>query len=185
MKSLPPPAIEDVERIARTAVRDCYQCGKCSAGCPLAHAMDVLPNRLVRWVQLGQVDKAMRAAAVWQCVSCMTCSTRCPQSVDCAGVFDALRQLSVAHDAASPTQRRTIVFQRAMLENIRRNGRLGEIELLGVFKTRAFLGDLNIPLLVKDALLGPQMLKRGKLRLFGERVRDRGLVARIFERCRC
>jgi heterodisulfide reductase subunit C len=185
MKMPDEPTIADVERIAHASVRDCYQCGKCSAGCPQAHAMDVLPNQLVRWVQLGRIDKAMRAAAVWQCVSCMTCSTRCPKSVNCAGVLDALRQLSVEHDAAAPGQRRTIVFQQAFLDNIRRNGRLREMELVGIFKTKAFFGDLNIPLLMKDALLAPQMMKRGKFHLFGERVRDRGLVQRIFERCHC
>jgi heterodisulfide reductase subunit C len=177
------PTIDDVERIAHAAVRDCYQCGKCSAGCPMAHAMDLLPNQLVRWVQLGRIDKAMRAHAVWQCVSCMTCSTRCPKSVNCAGVLDALRQLSVQYDAAAPGQRRTIVFQRAFLDNIRRNGRLRELELIGAFKTKAFLGDLNIPLLMKDALLAPRMMRRGRLRLFGQRVKDRGVVERIFERC--
>ncbi len=175
--------IETVEHIAHTNVRDCYQCGKCSAGCPMAHAMEILPNQLIRLVQLGRIDKAMRADAVWQCVSCMTCATRCPKSVNCAGVLDALRQLSVAHDAASPRQRRTIVFQRAFLDNVRRNGRLCEMEMVGSFKTKAFLGDLNIPLLFKDALLAPRMMKRGKFHWLGQRVRDRGLVQRIFARC--
>jgi heterodisulfide reductase subunit C len=149
----------------------------------MAYAMEIMPNQLVRLVQLGRIDKAMRADAVWQCVSCMTCTTRCPKSVNCAGVLDALRQLSVEHDAVSPQQRRTVVFQRAFLDNIRRNGRLCELEMVGTFKTKAFLGDLNIPLLLKDALLAPQMMKRGKFHLLGQHVRDRGLVERIFERC--
>jgi heterodisulfide reductase subunit C len=172
-----------VGRLAETRVRDCYQCGKCSAGCPVAQRMDMLPNQLMRLVQLGHVEKAMRADAVWQCVSCMTCSTRCPKSVDCAAVMDALRQLSAEAGVASAACRRTVIFQEAFLDNIRRNGRLAEIELAGAFKTRAFCGDLSVPMLLKDSWLAPRMMKRGKFHLRAEKVKDRGIVRRIFERC--
>ena len=175
--------IDRVERLAHTRVRDCYQCGKCSAGCPMAEHFDLLPNRLIRLVQMDQVERAVESEAIWLCVSCMTCTTRCPKSVDCAGVLDALRQISAAQDRIAPSQRRTVVFQRAFLNNIRRNGRLAELELVGEFKTKSFLNDLSLPLLLKDALLAPKMLRRGKLHLAGQRVKDRGVVQRIFERC--
>lgn len=113
----------------------------------------------------------------------MTCSTRCPKSVDCAGIIDTLRQSAVARGMASEERQRTVVFQRAFLDNIRRNGRLCEVELIGEFKTRAFFKDMNLPLLFKDAMLAPQLMKRKKFHLRGERVRDRGVVRRIFEKC--
>lgn len=175
--------IGHLERLAHTRVRDCYQCGKCSAGCPQAEHMDVLPNQLIRLVQLGRLDKAMRTEAIWRCVSCLTCSTRCPKSVNCAGVMDALRQMAFEHDAAPPSQRRTVVFQQAFLENIRRNGRLNELELVGLYKTKTFLGDWSVPMLVKDSLLGPKMMRRGKLHLIPHKAKDRGVVRRIFDRC--
>lgn len=167
----------------RVSVDDCYQCGKCTAGCPMAERMDVMPNQVVRLVQIGHVDRASKTEAIWLCVSCQTCSTRCPKSVDCADVMDALRQKSVEDGSANKTQRRTVIFQKAFLDNIRRNGRLNELELVGMFKTNAFMKDLSIPLLLKDALLAPQMMKRDKLHLVGEKVRDRTIVDRIFAKC--
>jgi heterodisulfide reductase subunit C len=164
-------------------VENCYQCGKCTAGCPMAERMDVVPNQIVRLVQLGQTAKAMACDAIWTCISCQTCSTRCPKSVDGAELMDRLRQLSAAGAAASPSLQRTILFQKAFLRNIRRNGRLNELELVGVFKTSAFLNDLEIPFLFKDAALAPRLKARGKLRFNGAKVRDRELVGRIFERC--
>lgn len=164
-------------------VGDCYQCGKCTAGCPVAGRMDLMPNQVVRLVQLGQAERACAASAIWECVSCQTCSTRCPKSVDCAGVMDWLRQLSVERAGHAPAASRTILFQKAFLRNIRRNGRLHELELVGTFKTSAFLEDLQIPFLFKDAMLAPRMSHRGKLKLSGEKVRDGGVVGRIFERC--
>lgn len=169
--------------IAATNIRQCYQCGKCSAGCPVAEHMDLLPHQLMRMVQMERVDRALRSEAIWKCVSCMTCSTRCPKSVDCAGVIDALRQASVDQGVTSPARMRTVAFQRAFLDNIRRNGRLCEIELTGVYKARAFFKDGSVPLLLKDAMLAPQLLTRRKFHLLGEHVRDRGVVRRIFEKC--
>ncbi len=171
------------ERLGTIDVRDCYQCGKCSAGCPMAEQMDILPNQLVRLVQLGRIDRAVQSEAIWKCVSCMTCSTRCPKSVDCAGVMDVLRQLAVERGESSEARRRTVLFQQAFLDNIRRNGRLCELELIGEFKTRAFLKDGSVPQLMKDAFLAPKLMARRKFHLLGERVKDRGVVRRIFEKC--
>lgn len=161
----------------------CYQCGKCTAGCPVAEYMDVMPNRIVRLVQTGDLETALASAAIWHCVSCQTCSTRCPQTVDIAGVIDVLREMAAKQGLAPGKLQRVLVFQRTFLDNIRRNGRLNEIELVGQFKTLAFLKDFNIPLLMKDALLAPKLARRSKLHLRGEKVRDRAVVRRIFERC--
>lgn len=177
--------VSKVESLAHTRVADCYQCGKCSAGCPMAEAMDVLPHQLIRQVQMGLVDRAASSESPWICVSCMTCSTRCPQEVECAGVLDALKQISVEREIESSAQQRTIVFQKTFLDNIRRNGRLAELELVGLFKTAAFLKDLSIPLLMSDALLGPQMVMKNKLHIIPKRaVKDRAVVRRIFDKCR-
>ena len=172
-----------VESLAHTRIRDCYQCGKCTAGCPMAAGMDIPPSRIIRLLQLGQAETALRAQAIWQCVSCQTCATRCPKSVDCAGVMDALRQLSVERGVATPEQQRTVLFQKAFLRNIRRNGRLNELELIGEFKFSTFLHGRSLSFLFKDALLAPELMKRKKFHLVGEKARDRAVVARIFARC--
>lgn len=164
-------------------VANCYQCGKCSAGCPMAEHMDLLPNQLVRLVQMGRLERALRCEAIWKCVSCMTCSTRCPKSVDCTAVVDALRESAVVLGQASEERRRTVLFQREFLDNIRRNGRLCEVELIGVFKTKAFFRDGSLSHLMDGAMLAPSLMKRKKFHLRGDRVKDRGVVARIFEKC--
>jgi heterodisulfide reductase subunit C len=145
--------------------------------------MDTLPNQLIRLVQLGQEARALSSSAIWQCVSCQTCTARCPKSVDCAAIMDALRQVAVENDYASPEQKRTWSFQQAFLSNVRRNGRLNELELIGVYKTQSFADDFSLPLLLKDSLLAPKLMRRRKFHLVGEKVKDRDVVRRIFERC--
>lgn len=173
----------ETDRFGPLHVADCYQCGKCSAGCPVAEHMDLQPNQLVRLVQIGRIDRAMKSEAIWKCVSCQTCSTRCPKSVDCAGVLDALRQLAVEKGETPKERARTVVFQQVFLDNIRRNGRLCEVELIGFFKTQAFFKDFSIPMLMQSAMLAPELMKRKKFHLIGERVKDRGVVGRIFAKC--
>jgi heterodisulfide reductase subunit C len=149
----------------------------------MADAMDILPNRLIRLVQLGQAEKAMRAESIWKCVSCMTCTARCPKSVDCAGVMDALRQIAFERGAVPEARQRTLIFQRAFLDNIRRNGRLRELELVGAFKLLAFLRDRSLRALTRDSLLAPRLMQRGKLHFGGQRVKNRAVVSRIFAKC--
>jgi len=78
--------------ISGQRVLECNQCGKCSAGCPVASSMDMLPSQVIRLVQLG-LDEALDAQAIWVCASCFTCATRCPKGVDLARVMEALRQI--------------------------------------------------------------------------------------------
>lgn len=149
----------------------------------MAAQMDLAPNRLVRLLQLGREAEALRAQSIWQCVSCQTCATRCPKSVNCAGVIDALREISVRQGLSSPAQHRVMIFQKAFLDNIRRNGRLDELELIAQFKLSGFLHDRRLSLLFKDALLAPELKKRKKFHLRGEKVRDRAVLRRIFAHC--
>jgi heterodisulfide reductase subunit C len=80
-----------IQEISGQDVRACYQCGKCTAGCPLASGMDLMPNQILRLIQLGESEQALSARAIWACASCLTCAARCPKGVDPARVMDALR----------------------------------------------------------------------------------------------
>ena len=176
--------VDRVQSLAHTQVADCYQCGKCTAGCPQADIMDRTPTQLIRLVQTGDVLDAATSDAVWQCVSCQTCSTRCPKSVNIAGVLDALKQISVEEGISSRRYRSTVLFQKKFLTNIRRNGRTNELELVASYKIRGFLGNFNPFAALADTSLGPKMLLRRKLHFApGSPVKDKEVVKRIFKKC--
>ena len=73
----------------------CYQCGKCSAGCPMSHAMDFLPNQIMRLIQLGLKGEIGKSNTIWLCASCLTCAVRCPKGVDISRVMEALRLMTL------------------------------------------------------------------------------------------
>lgn len=87
--------IQLIERVSGEEMRRCYQCGKCSAGCPVSFAMEIPPSQVMRFLQLGRVDEVMNANSMWTCVGCLQCYARCPQGVSVAAVLEALRQITL------------------------------------------------------------------------------------------
>lgn len=85
--------IAKIESLAGQDLLACYQCGKCSAGCPMAKYMDILPHQMIRFAQLGLKDELLNSEAIWMCVSCLTCNTRCPKGVRIAEVIESIRQV--------------------------------------------------------------------------------------------
>jgi len=70
----------------------CFQCGACSSGCPLTGEMDLLPSKIIRFVQLG-LEEVLNSETIWVCSTCFNCEVRCPRGIDIANVMEALRQL--------------------------------------------------------------------------------------------
>jgi heterodisulfide reductase subunit C len=87
------PFVTKVEELSGQNLLVCYQCGKCSAGCPAVHEMDILPNQIIRFAQMGLKEELLASRAIWVCASCMTCNVRCPKGINIAEVIEALRQI--------------------------------------------------------------------------------------------
>ena len=153
-------------------VRDCYQCKKCSAGCPVAFAMDLLPHEVMKMVQYGQGGRLLGSSTIWLCASCETCSTRCPNEIDIAGVMDGLRRAALA-DGARSAEPEVRVFHWSFLNGIRLAGRTNEPILIGSYKalSRRLFDDLG---------LGVVMFVKRKIKLVPRVVKNRRAVRRIF-----
>ncbi len=72
----------------------CYQCVKCTSGCPVGEFFDWQPNQIMRALQLGQEDIALESQTPWLCASCQTCTTRCPQNLDITAIMEFLNSRS-------------------------------------------------------------------------------------------
>ena len=149
--------LAEVIRASGENLQACYQCQKCSAGCPVAEAMDLLPNQLLRHIQYGHREKVLGSKAIWICSSCYTCSARCPNNIDIAHIMDTLRHTAVQSGVA-PGEKDIPVFHSVFLNEIESRGRIHELSLLLKFKlkTKDFL---------KDAGLGWKMFRLGKIKL--------------------
>lgn len=165
--------VDDIIELTHQDPALCYQCGKCSAGCPIREFMDVAPNKVVRYVQLGMFDKALQSATLWLCAGCQTCSTRCPKSFELAAFMDALRELAQER-GIEPSDQAVYKFHQAFLKQLRHHGRLYEMGLIRDFKLSTFK-------LMQDVDVAPAMLLKGKIGLFPHNIKNREAVRRIFK----
>ena len=92
-KKIKDPFVGKVEELSGQNLLACYQCGKCSAGCPAVSQMDILPNQIIRYAQLGLKEELLESKSIWICASCFTCNARCPKGINIAEVIEALRQI--------------------------------------------------------------------------------------------
>ncbi len=164
-----------LEHATGVRVSRCYQCGKCSAGCPVADEMDLPPSRLLRLLQTDEPQHeaaALRSRAIWLCLGCETCVSRCPNEVDLPRAIDHLRGEAVASGVAQRDTCDILAFHRAFLDTIRGHGRLYELGLIARYK-------LKTGHLLQDVAVAPSMLAKGKIGLLPHRARDRA-VARVF-----
>jgi len=123
----------------------CYQCVKCTGGCPLAEYFDWQPNQIMRALQLGQEDIALHAQTPWLCASCQTCTTRCPQGLDIAAIMEFLTRESLAR-GNKPKVPEVNAFNEAFMREVRLWGRSYELGLMGEMKlrTRKITQDLDL-----------------------------------------
>ncbi len=148
----------------------CYQCGNCSAGCPMAGRGDLLPHQIFRHLQLGD-EEPLRAVQPWLCVGCQTCATRCPQELDLSAVMDFLRAEAMRRGTVPAAAGRMAIFNQVFLDRILAAGRLREVELGALYNLQTRSPFQNLSAL-------PSLLRRGKIRLGGRTVRGPGAARR-------
>ncbi len=175
MTSSTPHLATEIEAATGINPATCYQCGKCSAGCPMASESDLRPHQVMRRVMYGSRERALQDESIWLCLTCETCSARCPNACDPARVIDAVRELALESGLAN-MPRNIGAFHKAFLEQIRTNGRLHEMGLVMDYKLKT--GDL-----MKDVTNAPGMFARGKLNLRADRIDGVNEIKRIFEQC--
>lgn len=172
--------IYNVKQQTGVSIRECYQCGKCTAGCPVAEKMDLRPSVIMRMIQSGtdeEMDQILRSYTIWLCLTCETCYSRCPMEIDIPKVMDYLRQRSLAEGKVNPEARKIVAFHKSFLNTVKRNGRLSELFLTIDYKMRS----LGSGTLFQDMTVAPGMISRGKLHLIPEQIKDKKGFSRLFK----
>lgn len=163
-------------------IHGCFYCQKCTAGCPTAYAMDHKPAQLLRMIQLGQKDEVLGSKAIWMCVACETCGTRCPNHIRLAPVMDVLRQMAQAENYKPEPA--IYALHRAFLDNIKLLGRVYEVGLVAEFKTLSLLAGGPSVLfrgIIPDIKMGAGIFFKGKFGLVPKRVKRMEEVKKLYE----
>ena len=163
-----------VEEISGAELNACFQCRKCTSGCPVSGMVDSQPSQVLRMLHLGVGNELLETDLIWTCASCETCSARCPMGVDVAAVMDALRRLAVEEGAesASGTVR---AFNRAFLKSVKSRGRIYDLAMITWYKLKTFT-------FMQDTDKFPKMLRKRKIALLPPSGADKATVKRVFKK---
>jgi heterodisulfide reductase subunit C len=167
----------NIRQLTGVNVRECYQCGKCTAGCPVGDRMDLRPSVIMRMLQSGDatsLEEVLRSNSIWLCLTCETCYSRCPMEIDIPKVMDYLREKSYSEGKVHPESRNIVAFHKSFLNSVEQNGRLHEIGLVIDYK-------MHTGMLFQDVTLAPEMFAKGKLHIWPERIKDKKGFARLFK----
>jgi heterodisulfide reductase subunit C2 len=168
--------LHTVEKMAEVDLSACYQCLKCTAGCPAARITEAKPAEVIRRLHLGAGDELLGSDLIWMCLSCGTCSARCPMKINFTSVIDALRVLAIRKGAVSPSGNMPL-FNRAFLKSVETFGRSYDLAMIMAYK-------LGTGSLMNDTDKFPTMLKKGKIAILPPAGAEKKTVKRIFRKAR-
>jgi heterodisulfide reductase subunit C len=168
--------ITAVQEASGVDVSICFQCKKCTSGCPVAKLVTCPPSEIMRRLHLDAGDELLESDILWMCVSCETCSARCPMGIDVAAVMDTLRHLALER-GASKQEGNVPLFNRAFLKTVQMFGRTYDIAMIAAYK----IGSLK---LLGDTEKFPSMLKKRKIALLPSLEADRKTTKRIFRKAK-
>ena len=166
--------IRSVEQRSGVDLGACYQCMKCTSGCPVTDYTASPPSEIMRRLHLGSGEEILVHDLIWLCASCETCSARCPMGIDIARVMDTLRAMALEKKVSIPEGNMPL-FNRAFLETVRLFGRTYDIAMIAAYK----IGTLK---LFSDMEKFPVMLKKRKIAILPPRGADAHAVKHIFKK---
>lgn len=142
----------------------CYQCVRCTSGCPLTDFFDYTPNQIMRLVQIGDEEAALNSKTPWLCAACLTCTTRCPQALDIARIMETLTQIALER-GIKPKVPQVALFNKVFLTDANIFGRVYELGLMGSMNLLTALQTRQPMALFEDVDLGLEMFKKSKIGL--------------------
>ena len=153
----------EISDLSGVKANECYQCGKCSAGCSVGEFISDSPTRIIRLIQLNQKNAALTSRTPYICASCNICSERCPMGIDIPKLMETLRIIA-KNENIKPAVKSVGNFSRSFLNSVKNNGRLFEFGMTLGFNLSNFTP-------FKNAELAPGMLLKRKLSLLPQKSR--------------
>jgi nitrate reductase gamma subunit len=101
--------LAEISALGGESIRKCYQCGSCTANCPLTARIKAFPRRTLRLIQLGLVERALRSPDMWLCSACSTCKAACPRQADPGEIMAALRRYAYSKYSWLPSSTRDLM----------------------------------------------------------------------------
>ena len=91
-----PQFLTELKKYGEVNIESCFNCGNCSAICPLSTEEDNFPRRMNRFAQLGLRDHLLASKELWLCYYCGECTKTCPRQADPGEYMASARRYAIA-----------------------------------------------------------------------------------------
>lgn len=89
---LDPKLLKELKDYGAVGIEKCYNCGNCTAICPLASDEYPFPRNVIRQIQTGQRETLKQHLDPWLCYYCGNCSETCPKGAEPGETMMAARR---------------------------------------------------------------------------------------------
>jgi heterodisulfide reductase subunit C len=145
----------------------CLQCGSCGGSCPSSADMEYTPRTLIAMINAGNRDAVLAANTMWACVSCYSCTTRCPQEIPITDIVYTLKRMAIAerryHGTDAPALAKTFT------DFVEKYGRSYEAGLATGYHLLKRWKPLQ---LMQMAPMGMKIFSRGRMAIFPTKIRQ-------------
>ena len=91
-----PIFLENLQKFGAFDINACFNCGNCSAVCPLSTNGDSFPRKMIRYGQIGARDRLFSCKEIWLCYYCGECSDTCPRQAEPGEFMASARRYAIA-----------------------------------------------------------------------------------------
>ena len=175
--------IKEVETSGPFQTEACFQCRKCTNGCPVTFAMDLYPDEVVRMVLLGQRQKVLGCQTIWVCAACETCTTRCPNEVRIAELMDCLKEMALEANISCP-EPQILALHETFLKNVQKRGRVFEATFLPgyLLQSGELIRQLHDGTWADQVKVAWGMLSKGRMPLRPQKIKERKIIRQMISR---
>jgi ferredoxin len=111
-----PSLLLDLKGYGAVGAEICFNCGTCTAQCPLIDDEHPFPRNMIRLAQMGLRDQILERTDPWLCYYCGDCAKTCPRGAEPGETMMALRRWLTAqydrtgHSAKLYTSERAVAM---------------------------------------------------------------------------
>jgi quinone-modifying oxidoreductase subunit QmoC len=144
-----PNFLQELRDYGAVGIEKCFNCGNCTAICPLTSDEHPFPRNMIRLTQVGMKDRLLSSTDAWHCYYCGDCSDTCPKGAEPAETMMAMRRwLTAQYDRSGHSAKLYTSSKATWLAVLRFS--LVPVVLLVIFHVLNALGVINFGSIVTD-----------------------------------
>ncbi|HUK51337.1 MAG TPA: 4Fe-4S dicluster domain-containing protein [Terriglobales bacterium] len=90
-----PNLLTQIRKVGAFDISACFNCGNCTAICPLSKEGEEFPRKIIRYATVGLEEKLLSSPELWSCYYCGECTETCPREADPGAFMMAARRYAI------------------------------------------------------------------------------------------